>query len=865
MRQRITFQLPSATFYIGQFVGIKYLEKTGNYPYILGMLEKFRKYRLLACIIVLFAAIGIFRLNNVSLFSPDSTMYLIWGNAIAHGQGFVDYTQPEAERFVANAPLYAAFLAPVEIIFPMSMIAAKIWTLLWGCMAAALFYFWIDGVRGWRSALAGTIIFLANPLILIYSTEVLSEAPFLVIVLALALLVERSTKHLGTDRWSSILFLFLSGCAVIMRDVGVAVVLSVGTMLVFQKRYRLAFGILAAGAVMYTLWYWRNTILIGIPPGTREGNLNVLFKHFLTAPDDSILYEFASRLNANFHAYASLLGGMLFFPLYTETPIHLIVNPSGLFEFFTGFFAWTKIGVALIVASCIIAGNVIDIRRNRTGVFRLLFIIFFLGIIMLYPVYDIRFLIPLLPMMILFLFYGVEFAVELVVRRRLHGSIIFAAMFLLMTPNFIAVWEVVRTNVEYLTNPNSFIASNRRTPVLFTLRWSDMEEWTSRNVEKDAVIAAPIKDFARFRGSGKVLIIDPVMPEYEFEEGLRQYNVQYLLTTWWFGDFQTYEFLMQESHRYAFTPVHSSEGLQLYRVTSQLEHPGIQNTPFSARFNTVTAAGLVRLARHEILSRRFDEAFKHLQFAQALDPTLEEPIYQTVVGAVLSGDLPRAQVAYRRLLATPQTLRESEMAADLMQAMNLCARADINTTDGAKLIRDASLIYWKNGYYTHARDILEPVLAKWPNFLNGLVRSVHFNLQLGDTATALKHLEQAQNIDPKKSNVQTFIAIAQYLGALQKAESGLERARLHVAMAEQYASLTAEDIALDEAQRALSEDPSYIPAMEFLGNVFETKGRYQTAAFWYRRLVAANPSDTTAYSRLQRIDSLAAEQSVNIK
>src|SRR6267154_1765915 len=82
-------------------------------------------------ICLLFIAAGILRLNDLSLYTPDSTRYVIWGSTLAEGKGFIDVTQPDQDRFVVHAPLYAVLIAPVEIFFPLSVIAVKLWTLLW--------------------------------------------------------------------------------------------------------------------------------------------------------------------------------------------------------------------------------------------------------------------------------------------------------------------------------------------------------------------------------------------------------------------------------------------------------------------------------------------------------------------------------------------------------------------------------------------------------------------------------------------------------------------------------------------------------------------------------------------------------------
>src|SRR5260221_712085 len=77
-----------------------------------------KKHALLAGICAVFFAGGLLRLNDLSAYPPDSCRYLIWGNSLAHGAGFVDATQPVPDRFVVHAPLYALLIVPAELFFP---------------------------------------------------------------------------------------------------------------------------------------------------------------------------------------------------------------------------------------------------------------------------------------------------------------------------------------------------------------------------------------------------------------------------------------------------------------------------------------------------------------------------------------------------------------------------------------------------------------------------------------------------------------------------------------------------------------------------------------------------------------------------
>ena len=84
---------------------------------------------------IVFFVMGIARINDLTLYTPDSIRYLIWGNSLAHGHGFVDDTQPDPDRYVVHAPLVSVLLVPVEALFPRSVEAAKVLIVLFGVLA----------------------------------------------------------------------------------------------------------------------------------------------------------------------------------------------------------------------------------------------------------------------------------------------------------------------------------------------------------------------------------------------------------------------------------------------------------------------------------------------------------------------------------------------------------------------------------------------------------------------------------------------------------------------------------------------------------------------------------------------------------
>ena len=149
-----------------------------------------KRYAGLIFVCLVFLSLGILRINDLSLYTPDSVRYLIWGNSLAHGKGFVDATQPDPDRYVVHAPFVSVLLAPVELVLPLSIVAAKLWIVLFGVISLLVLFRWLERLWGRRAAFVGTCLFAFNPLTLIYSTEILSEIPFVACMLSVFFLCE---------------------------------------------------------------------------------------------------------------------------------------------------------------------------------------------------------------------------------------------------------------------------------------------------------------------------------------------------------------------------------------------------------------------------------------------------------------------------------------------------------------------------------------------------------------------------------------------------------------------------------------------------------------------------------------------------
>jgi tetratricopeptide (TPR) repeat protein len=512
-----------------------------------------------------------------------------------------------------------------------------------------------------------------------------------------------------------------------------------------------------------------------------------------------------------------------------------------------------------------VLGIIDDVRKQKTAPFRILIVLGLLAVIMIYPIYDIRFLTPLLVLMIYYAIRGVSWIISIVSPKSNRTLILVPLSLVLMLPNASAIAEIVHTNILFQRDPAALAKSTESLPVVYIWPWSSMGSWIREHTEEDAIIACPIKELARAVGNRKVLELEPNIAEPVFEASLREFQATYILSAVRWGNFSTYEFQMQESDRYRFTPVFSASGLTLYKITSRLSNSLPPGQPYMLPSDTISTTGLLRLARGHFRKSEYGVAVDMLKRAHVLSPEMEEPLYQLVVTYVMMHDSANAGLYYRKLLALPQTLSHSLLAAQLFHALELENEARKSPFPQHSLLTtlDASLAYWNNGYYHSAMNLMNNVLANRSDFFAGMLWGFHYNLQVGDTARAAEYLIRLEKIDSTNIIVKTFRTVMMIGDSLKITADPLERSRMHLEIGMLYRKIDLPIVDLDEADRALKENPRNVQAYLFMGQTLQDIGRLNSAGILYRkalRLDSGNSEITLKLNSLQRGNPVGSQK-----
>jgi tetratricopeptide (TPR) repeat protein len=764
----------------------------------------------LLLVLLVFLGLGIGRMNDLSLYT-DCTRYLVWGNSVAHGKGFVDDTQPVPEHYIVNAPFYAVVVAPILVFFPMSLIAAKMWTLMWGAIALILFYRWVSRHLGPSIALAGSFFLAVNPLMLVISTEVLSEATFMAIIYGSFLFLDRiEDTEISTTR-QRIFLIVVFAVVMVLREVGVALVIAFALHFVRRKKYLNASLVVLSAFIIFGLWTYRNSVLVGIPANSQQPNLKFFFGHFVTSPDASLFNEVWLRVWINLKGYYAESGGLIFHLF----PLNLLVAPGGLVLAVSKILLGVKSILAVLIAIGVAVGIVLDLRSTKTGLVRLLFLALYLGVILLYPVHDIRFQLPIIPLLLFYILRVFKWLGDLWTEKGFPAkSAVGVAILILFTfPNLVCAYELLKTNLLYRSTPTTFWQMHRAessSASYFSTPWSVMGELIAKSVPPASVIACSDKEVVPYAANYKFLEVNRGVPLPQLEAILRTNDVQYLIGAKSYGDVETFQVTFFGSRRFRLEPIDSVAGLTLYRIRERLLDPVSTETSTTFTLQMDRASGLMRLGRLSLQAERYEDALKIFSAARNRYPQQSEITFYILVTRSLKGDSLEAVQELQRLYESPSATAFIPPARVFLYAMNEVRRARTLKDDRAHSLRlyGVSTIVWNLGYSAQAYDLLKEMLARDMNHFVGLLWGWHWGMQVGDTVGVVKYLKRLQEIDSGNAVVRSFTAMNRLQGLLKKTSSGTEESRLHLLLSGEYDKIDLPEEALDEAEKAIRADSS---------------------------------------------------------
>jgi 4-amino-4-deoxy-L-arabinose transferase-like glycosyltransferase len=208
----------------------------------------------------------------------DDALYFSSGRALAEGQGYVMPSLPGAPPQTKYPPLYPWILSWVwkwNPSFPRNVESAVWVTAAFGCWALAASYALLRsfvGLGRWR-ALAVTALVAFNPHFLFFSGAVMSNVPFMAMLLTAAAAGDAGLRRDG--RWPLAAAAgLLAGLATMTRSLGLAAVLGLAACGAYRRAWRqTAVALLGTGPAIAAalLWPGRKALVESVASSAAPG------------------------------------------------------------------------------------------------------------------------------------------------------------------------------------------------------------------------------------------------------------------------------------------------------------------------------------------------------------------------------------------------------------------------------------------------------------------------------------------------------------------------------------------------------------------------------------------------------------------
>jgi tetratricopeptide (TPR) repeat protein len=835
-------------------------EQTGASPW------RFVLDKRLWLLCALFFVVSSWNVNDGILYTPDSARYLAWAQSLSSFDGYHDTTSPESTRYVVHAPLYSVLLAPLEWGFRNIVLPAKILTVFFGALIILLFYVWTAGKAGRQASFLGALLLALNPLMLVFSSQVLSDVPFVAALILVFILAERMMELPEESKFGWVFVLALT-CGVFLREVGLTLLLGSAAYFFVRKRYRNLLLVCTIPVFFYMIWYFRNELLIAGVENPSLRNVKIMVAHSFTSEDSSLASEFFARLQINTIVYLKLAKGLVLFPQFLVRPYSVVSSSDPAMAVTARLLGYIQYPLIILQYGLLLWGIAIK-RRDRRYLLVLFFSFFYLLMILLYPINDMRFLLPMLPPLLhLMIIGGSDLAHKCAVlwaARKTALSLLGASLVLVMIPNVVWFSNFVAHSHEYARNTNDrsreYIPT-ALTPELYTRPASLVGAWLADHTDSSTVVLARWKELAFWMKGRKVLDSDPLLSISLFESVLRDYNIDYIVSFITPPGIREFEFQMVQTRRFSFTPVYRAGGYEVLRVHHLYRrHQLIQTNepvPLSASsdptlMREATTQDLFRQGVKDLEAGRAEDAFR--LFDLLLADSHGSGYIGLFRGTALEfgGNFGEAQSYFSRYMYEQQAgafLMSARFHFVLMREMQ---KADQDSSKSAKAIayHKVSANYWDNGFREHAMKMLDKSLLADPTFFPSLIFGMYYSLQLDDTARALSFFKRAERVDSTQGMMRSVRRLFSLLDSARSAASSSKRSSYELGIAQSYLAIGLTDLAIDGGLAALEDDPANTDALEVLVQAYEIKGRPGPESRVLDRLLTLRPDDQALREKL---------------
>lgn len=801
----------------------------------------------------LFLVVGTTALNTTVLYTPDSARYLAWAKSLAFFEGLQDDTGPEINRYVVRPPLYPLLLSPAARVFPLSLVAAKTVTLFCGLSVALLFYGWLRKKIDSNMAGVGAFLLCLNPFVLMYSTQVLSEIPFVACVVAFFLLLQKISDNAETDITLDYVLLIVITAALSIREAGLFLMLSAAVFYLTRRQRKRAFVVLLVPVLFYVLWVMWNEWLVASEGAPGGSNVNVLLARLYTTEDTSIFKELLLRVLSNFSLYSGIIGKLVFLSGYVRGPMAFVSAESPVNQFLSGV---ANIPVQLVTVFLFVYGAHRSWKQfDAVVVPACVFVMLYGASLLLFPVSDTRYLFPLLPVILYYTIHGIVSLFQQATswsQRLLGNSFVLLGMTaLLVIPNITWVVQFSSNNIRYHVAKErhfSDIAATKGLPGVYRRTFDRAGAWLVQQSPPETVVASRWKEVALWTEGRKILEVTPDLTVEMFDAQLRDYAARYLVSVDE-GGLRDLELQMTLSKRFSFLSVFHIANVEIFEVQRK-------------------SANVIDTGNGTELQRNFRRALQllresHVTPAESLLQNMFARIGNHPLVVLSLGVAKEFDGQYAESEQLFRLLRERLQAGSMLQQaayhLEMIAKLRTAESDHAQALRAALFQQVATscrafGFEKRAGMLLDRSLESDLTFFPALIFASLYAWEDGNIDLAHWFVQRALTVGPMNTQAKRLKLVVQYSDTLRRTQNSTRRTHFRLAIAKELVKFGTRNKAIDVLHELLREDENDMAGLRLLTDLYISKKMTAPAKRTLERLLEVNPADVSARMAYEQLD-----------
>lgn len=530
-----------------------------------------RSRNLMVVILMLFSAMAVARLNQLYFFAPDSADYVLMAKGLVNNLEYRQIDFPGAPYFTIRPPGLSVLLIPAAILSPYNAIFAKVTVLLTSIIMLVLMYTLMRRLEhdetepnlnrnkfiAWPILLI-ILLTATNPHIVLYSTIIMSEIPFMAFTLAIIYLI--SLDEVQIKKRNLILLTVLLMFLPLVRTIGIALILAIGIWAITKrKRWPYLISVFFSSATIL-LWMLRNKAL------------------------KSDIYTASTITDIKSSGVVGTLLSMCNRSLnYFEIICHnLIPDTPGMIPRYERYLLdgnHTLPGPQLIyysVSILIIAISIYGMLKcwKRGGAVSLLYLSISLGILSLWPWVQPRYILPLIPIILAFVPMGcISLGKRIAFTKHpstflLTGLIIVAGISLVIS-QVKTDFSMIYANQQFKTQGKAFYQTHF--PSGHYSNFVEAGHWIKNNTPKDARLLTSRPEVAttanRFQ---KQISFGHISPE-KLHQLIQSFKAKYVVCHDQFTQDSFPRHLLDNDLTYRLTPVYQQSGVIVLKIQPNYE------------------------------------------------------------------------------------------------------------------------------------------------------------------------------------------------------------------------------------------------------------------------------------------------------